>query len=131
MIYTWMIFIKKFTPSNFQISYLISESILSTPLSQNGVWKDWMIDLDLKSTRTNTDSGKWLTLSKGSGVKIGWGSWSKSRSWNSSPHSFPHNGMWLNIGDSSSRMTGVGIKTDSKILLKLGNKTGVNIDPRI
>ena len=25
-------------------------------------------------------------------------------------------------------MTGVGIKTDSKILLKLGNKIGVNID---
>ena len=35
--------------------------------------------------------------------------------------------MWLNIGDSSSRMTGVGIKTDSKILLKSGNKIRVNI----
>ena len=36
--------------------------------------------------------------------------------------------MWLNIGDSSSGMIGGGIKTDSKILLKFGNKTGVNID---
>jgi len=39
--------------------------------------------------------------------------------------------MWLNIGDSSSRMIGVGIKTDSKILLKLGNKTWVNTDSGI
>ena len=52
--------------------------------------------------------------SKGSGVEIGSESGSKSRSWNSSPHSFSHNGMWLNIGDSSSRMTGVG----SKLTLK-------------
>ena len=46
--------------------------------------------------------------------------------------------MWLsNIGDSSSRMIGMGIKsrmigmrikTDSKMLLKSGSKTGVNID---
>ena len=35
------------------------------------------------------------------------------------------------IGDSNSRMTGMGIKIDSKMLLKLGNKTGVNIDSRI
>ena len=45
-----------------------------------------------------------------------------------SPHVFSNNGMWLNIGDSSSRMIGGGIKTDSKILLKSGNKTGVSID---
>ena len=57
---------------------------------------------------------------------------SKSRTWNSSPHSFPHNGLWLSeIGDSSSRMTGMGIKTDSKILLKSGSKTRVNIDSEI
>ena len=113
-----MIFIKNFTPSNFQISQIISESILSTPLSQNGVWKDRMIDLDLGSTGTNTDSKKWLKSSKGSGVEIGSGSGSKSSRWNSSPHSFSNNGMWLNIGNSSSRMIGMGIKTDSKILLK-------------
>ena len=41
----------------------------------------------------------------------------------------PHNGMWLSkIGDSSLRMTGMGIKTDSKMLLKSGSKTGINID---
>ena len=91
------------------------EPILSTALSQNGVWKDGMIDLDLGSTGTNTDSGKWLKSSKGSGVEIGSGSGSKSRSWNSSPHSVPHNGMWLSkIGDSSSRM--IGMK--SKLTLK-------------
>ena len=83
------------------------KSILSTALSQNGVWKDRMIDLNLESTGTNTDSEKWLKSSKGSGVEISSGSGSKSRSWNSSPHSFPNNGMWLNIGDSSSRMTGI------------------------
>ena len=60
------------------------------------------------------------------------GSGSKSRNWNPIPHSFPHNGMWLSeIGDSSSRMTGMRIKTDSKMLLKLGSKTGVNIDSGI
>jgi len=96
--YIWMIFIKNFTPSNFQISQIISESILSTPLSQNGVWKDGMIDLDLGCTRTNTDSEKWLRLSKGSGVEIGSGSGSKSISWNLSPHSFFNKEMWLNIG---------------------------------
>ena len=65
--------------------------------------------------------------SKGSGVEIGSGSRSKLRSWNPIPYSFPHNGIWLSrIGDSSSRMTGMGIKTDSKMLLKLGNKIGVN-----
>ena len=37
IIYIWMIFIKNFTPSNFQIFKLISESLLSTPLSQNRV----------------------------------------------------------------------------------------------
>ena len=34
-------------------------------------------------------------------------------------------------GDSSSGMTDVGIKTDSKMLLKLGNITGVNNDSGI
>ena len=88
-----------------------------------------MIDLDLGNTGTNTDSGKWLKSSKGSGVEIGSESESKSRSENSSPHSFSHNRMWLSkIGGSSSRMTGLGTKTDSKMLLILGNKTGVNID---
>ena len=72
-----MIFIKNFTPSNFQILKIISESLLLTPLSQNGVWKDKMTDLDSGSTGTNTDSGKWL---KSSGVEIGSGSGSKSRS---------------------------------------------------
>ena len=105
---------------------------MSTALSQNGVWKDGMIDLDLESKGTNTDSGKWLKSSKGLGVEIGSGSGFKSRSWNSSPHSFSNNRMWLSrIGDSSSRMTGMGIETDSKILFKLGNKTGVYIDSGI
>ena len=109
-----MIFIKSFTPSNFQIFKIISESLLSTPLSQNRVWKDGMIDLDSGSTGTTTDSWIWLKSSKGSGVEIGSGIGSKSRSWNSSPHSFPHNGMWLSKnGDSSSRMTGMSFKTDS------------------
>jgi len=130
--YIWMIFIKNFTPSNFQISQIISESILSTLLSQNGVWKYGMIDLDLGSTETNTDYRKRLKSSKGSGVEIGSESGSKSRSWNSNSHSFPNNGMWLSkIGDSSSRMPGMGIKTYSKILLKLGSKKGVNIDSGI
>ena len=53
---------------------------MSTALSQNGVWKDRMIDLDLGSTGTNTDLEKWLKSSKGSGVEIGSGSGSKSRS---------------------------------------------------
>ena len=75
-----MILIKNFIPSNFQISQIISESILSTPLSQNGECKDGMIDLDLGSTLTNIDSGKRLKSSKGSGVKIGSGSGSKLRS---------------------------------------------------
>ena len=35
------------------------------------------------------------------------------------------------IGDSSPRITGMGDKTDSKMLLKLGNKIGVNIDLEI
>ena len=104
---------------------------MSTALSQNGVWKDRMIDLDLGNTGTNTDSEKWIKSSKGLGVEIGSKIGSKSRSWNSSPHLFFHNGMWLNIGDSSSRMTGVGIKTDSKILFKSDNKIGVNIDSGI
>ena len=43
IMYIWMIFIKNFTPSNFQNFKIISESILSTPLSQNGVWKDGLI----------------------------------------------------------------------------------------
>ena len=90
-----------------------------------------MIDLDLESTGTNTDSEKWLRSSKDSGVKISSESGSKSRGWNSSPHSFSNNRMWLNIGDSSSRMTGVGTKTDSKMLLKMDNKIGVNIDLEI
>ena len=37
MMCTWVIFIWNFTPSNFQILKIISESLLSTPLSQNGV----------------------------------------------------------------------------------------------
>ena len=74
-----------------------------------------MIDLDLESTGMNIDSENWLKSSKGSGVKICLGSGSKSRSWNSSPYSFSHNGMWISkIGDSSSRMTGMRIKTDLK-----------------
>ena len=52
-IYAFMIFITNFTPSNFQIFKIISESNLSKSLSQNG-----MIDLDSGSTGTNTDSGK-------------------------------------------------------------------------
>ena len=52
--YIWMI--KYFTPSNFKISQIISESTLSSLLSQNGVWKDGMIDLDLGSIETNIDS---------------------------------------------------------------------------
>ena len=39
--YVFMIFIKNFTPSIFQIFKIISESKFSKPLSQNG-----MIDLD-------------------------------------------------------------------------------------
>ena len=40
--------------------------------------------------------------------------------------------MWLSeIGDSSLRMTGMGTKTDSKMLIKLGNEIGVNIDSGI
>ena len=90
-----------------------------------------MIDLDSGSTRTNTLE-KRLKSSKGSWVEIGLGSGSKSRSWNSSPHSFPHDGMWLpKVGDFSSRMIGMGTKTDSKMLLKLGNKTGVSMDSGI
>ena len=108
------------------------ELILSTALSQNGVWKDGMIDLDFGSMGTNTNSEKDLKSSKGSGVEIGSGSGSKSRSWNSSPHLFSHNGMWLSkISYSSSRMSGMGVKTDSKILLKSGSKIGVNIDLEI
>ena len=61
-----------------------------------------MSDLDSGRTITNIDSGNWLKSSKGSGVEICSESGSKSRSWNSSPHSFYHNGMWLSkIGDSS------------------------------
>ena len=44
MMYICMIFIKSFTPSNFQTFKIISESNLSKPLSQNG------IDLDSGST---------------------------------------------------------------------------------
>ena len=54
-----MDFIKNFTPSNFQIFKIILESNLSRPLCQNG-----MIDLDLGSTGTNTDSGKDLSQVK-------------------------------------------------------------------
>ena len=39
--------------------------------------------------------------------------------------------MTFEIGDSSLRMTDMGTKTDSKMLLKLGSKTGVNIDSGI
>ena len=76
--YIWMIFIKNFAPSHFQ--KIISESLFSTPMSQNELWKDRMIDLDSESTGTNTDSEIWLKLSKGSGIKIGSGIGSKSRS---------------------------------------------------
>ena len=59
-----------------------------------------MIDLDSRSTGTNTDLGIWLKSSKGSGVKIGSGIGFKLRSWNSSPHSFSHDRMWFSkIGD--------------------------------
>ena len=75
IMYICMIFIKNFTPSYFQICKIISESNLSIPLSQNG-----MIDLDTGNTGTNTDLGKGLKSSKGSGVEIGSGSGSKSRS---------------------------------------------------
>ena len=130
--YTWLIFIKNFTRSNFENFKLISELLLSTPLSQNGVWKDGMINLESRRAWTTIDLEKWLKSSNGSGIKIYSESRSKSRSWNSSPHSFPHNGMWLStIADSSSRMTCMGIKTNSKILLKSGSKTGVNIDSEI
>ena len=44
------------------------------------MWKDGMIDLDSGSAGTNTDSGIWFKSSKGSGVKIGSGIGSKSRS---------------------------------------------------
>ena len=98
-------------------------------MSQNGTWKDGMIDFDSGSTRTMIDSENWLKSSEGSGVKICSGSGSKSRSWNPIPHSFPHNGIWFSkIGDLCSRMTGIRIKTDYRILFKLGNKTRVNID---
>ena len=76
--YAWMIFINNFTPSNFQIFKIISESNLSKPLSQNE-----MIGLDSGSIGTNTDSEKRLKSSKGSGVEIGSESGSKSRSWKS------------------------------------------------
>jgi len=99
-----MIFIKNFTPSNFQNFKLISESLLSTLLSQNGIWKDGMIDLESGRARTTIDSRKWLKSSKSSGFKICSGSGFKSKSWNTSSHSFSHNGMWHSkIGDSSSR----------------------------
>jgi len=40
--------------------------------------------------------------------------------------------MWLSrIGDSSLRMIGMGTKIVSKMLLNLGNKTGVDIDSGI
>ena len=56
MIYAFIIFIKTFTLSNFQIVKIISESNLSTPLSKNEIWKDGMIDLDSGSIGTTTDS---------------------------------------------------------------------------
>ena len=85
-----------------------------------------LINLDSKRSGTMIDSGNWLKSSEGSGGKICSGSGSKSRNWNSCPHSVSHNRMWLpKIGDSSSRMTGMGIKTDSKILLNL--ETGSQI----
>ena len=96
------------------------------------MWKDGMIDLDSRNAGTNINSGIWFKWSKGSGVKIGSGIGSKSKSWNWSPYSFFHNGMWLSkIGDISSRITGMGTKTDSKMLLKLGSEIGVNIDSGI
>ena len=82
-----------------------------------------MINLDSESTGTNTDSVIWLKSSKGSGVQIGSRIGSKSRNWNPISHSFPHNQMWLpKIGDSSSKMTGMRITAESKMLLKSGSK---------
>ena len=78
------------------------------------------------------DSGNWLKSSKDSGVKFFLRSEAKLRSWNLSPHLFSQNGIWLpKVGDSSSRMTGMRIKTDSRMLLKLGNKRRVNIDSEL
>ena len=55
-----MIFINHFTPSNFQIFKLILESLLSTPMSQNGVWKDGMIDLESgRAWTTSTQENDW------------------------------------------------------------------------
>ena len=78
--YIWIMFIKNFTPSNFQNFKLITESLLSTPPPQNGVWKDGMIDLKSGRAWTIIDLGKWLKSSKGSKVKICSGSGSKSKS---------------------------------------------------
>ena len=76
-----------------------------------------MIGLDSGNIGTNTNSGKRLKSSKGSGVKIGSGSGSKLRSWNANPYSFPHDGMWKDRMidlDSGS----VGTNTDSGIWVK-------------
>ena len=87
-----------------------------------------MIDLGSRSKGTNTDSWNWLKSSKNFRVKIYSESGSKLKNWNSSSHLFSHNGMWLcKIGDSCSRITSMTIKTDSKMLVKLGNKTWVNL----
>ena len=84
---------KKLSPSNDQIWKIISESFLSTPLSQNGVWNNGMTDLDSERTGTNIDSRNWLKSSKGSGVKICSVNGSKSR------NSFSLHGMWLYKSD--------------------------------
>ena len=104
MMWAWMILIKNFIPFNFQISKIISESFLLTPLFQNGVWKDGIFDLDSGSIEANSNSGKWLKSSESSGVEIYSGSGSKSRSWSSNPYSFSPNRMWhYKIGDLSSK----------------------------
>jgi len=83
-----------------------------------------MNDLSSEGTWTNSDSGNSLKSSKGSGVKISSKIRSKLKNWYSGSHSFFLNGMWLyKIGDSSSRIAGIGIKISSKMLLKLGNKS--------
>jgi len=89
-----MIFIMNFIPSNFQILKIISVIVINTFVPEWSVkwWNGWF---EIRSTGTNTNSRNLLKSSKGYGVKIGSKSGSKSRSWNSSPHSFSHNRIWL------------------------------------
>ena len=90
-----------------------------------------MSDLGSEGTKTNTNTENWLKSSKNFRVEIGSKIGSKPRNWNSDSHSFFLNGMWFyKNSDSSSRITGMRIKTDSKMLLKLGNNTGDDIDSK-